>query len=105
MARRLMRASGFSGVRIALFAVAVAILMAAGTAPARLSASDAARSRALLLFAAASLTDALDEIGDAFKRQTGIEVRASYAASSVLARQIEAGAPADVFFPADHDWM
>jgi molybdate transport system substrate-binding protein len=100
-----MRASGFSRVQDALLAVAVAILTAAGAAPARVSAGDAAPSRPLLLFAGASLTDALDEIGGAFKRQTGIEVRASYAASSVLARQIEAGAPADLFFPADHDWM
>jgi molybdate transport system substrate-binding protein len=41
----------------------------------------------------------------AFTQQTHIAVKTSYAASSVLAKQIEAGAPADVFFSADHEWM
>jgi molybdate transport system substrate-binding protein len=59
----------------------------------------------LLVFAAASLTDALGEVDRAFTARTHIEVRASFAASSVLAKQIEAGAPADVFFSADLDWM
>jgi len=59
----------------------------------------------LLVFAAASLTDALEEVDRAFTRDTHIGVQSSYAASSVLARQIEAGAHADVFFSADRDWM
>jgi molybdate transport system substrate-binding protein len=59
----------------------------------------------LLVFAAASLTDALDEADRAFSEASHIEVKASYAASSVLAKQIEAGAPADVFFSADREWM
>lgn len=59
----------------------------------------------LLVFAAASLADVIDEIDSAFSAKTGTQVRASYAASSVLARQIEAGAPADVFFAADREWM
>jgi molybdate transport system substrate-binding protein len=59
----------------------------------------------LLVFAAASLTDALGEVDRAFTARTHIEVRASFAASSVLAKQIEAGAPADVFFSADLDWL
>jgi len=59
----------------------------------------------LLVFAAASLSDALDEVDAAFTTKTGIQVRASLAASSVLAKQIEAGAPADVFFSADREWM
>src|SRR5580693_4005782 len=59
----------------------------------------------LLVFAAASLTDALDEADGAFTAQTQIPIKASYAASSALAKQIEAGAHADVFFSADEDWM
>jgi molybdate transport system substrate-binding protein len=62
-------------------------------------------SRPLLVFAASSLTDALNEIGAAYTRETGQQVKFSYAASSMLAKQIEAGARADVFFSADKDWM
>ena len=60
---------------------------------------------ALLVFAAASLSDALEEADHAFSTATHIPVRASDAASSVLAKQIEAGARADVFFSADREWM
>jgi molybdate transport system substrate-binding protein len=59
----------------------------------------------LLIFAAASLTNVLDEIGTAFTQQTKQPVKFSYAASSTLARQLEAGARADVFFSADLEWM
>lgn len=59
----------------------------------------------VLVFAASSLTDVLNEIGAAYTRETGREVKLSYAASSVLAKQIEAGARADIFFSADTDWM
>jgi molybdate transport system substrate-binding protein len=59
----------------------------------------------LTVFAAASLTNALQELGDAFTRQTAIPVRFSFAASSELAKQIESGAPADLFFSADTEWM
>jgi len=59
----------------------------------------------LLVFAAASLSDALDEVNRAFTAESHIEVKASYAASSVLAKQIEAGAHPDVFFSADRDWV
>lgn len=61
--------------------------------------------RPVTVFAAASLTDALEQLGDDFTRSTGVRVRFSFAASSVLARQIEAGAGADVFFSADQAWM
>lgn len=57
------------------------------------------------IFGAASLKNALDDAGKAFTAQTGIAVKASYAASSALARQIESGAPADVFASADLEWM
>jgi molybdate transport system substrate-binding protein len=59
----------------------------------------------LLVFAASSLTDALNEIGAAYEHDRGQPVKLSYAASSALARQIESGARADVFFSADTDWM
>ncbi len=59
----------------------------------------------ITVFAAVSLTDALTEIGGAFRVDTGISVRYSFAASSALARQIESGAPADVFVSADLEWM
>ncbi len=57
------------------------------------------------VFAAASLKNALDAAVLAWKDTTGKEAVVSYAASSALARQIEEGAPADVFFSADLDWM
>jgi molybdate transport system substrate-binding protein len=57
------------------------------------------------VFAAASLTDALGEVDREFTAHTGIAVKASFAASSVLAKQVEAGAPADVFFSADVPWV
>jgi molybdate transport system substrate-binding protein len=59
----------------------------------------------LLVFAAASLTNVLDEIGKAYTQQSQQPVKFSYAASSALARQLEAGANADVFFAADLEWM
>ena len=59
----------------------------------------------LTVFAAASLKEALDDAAAAYRQQTGVPVRVSYAASSALARQIEQGAPADVFFSADLEWM
>jgi molybdate transport system substrate-binding protein len=60
---------------------------------------------ALTVFAAASLTNALQELGDGFTRETSIPVRFSFASSAALARQIENGSPADIFFSADLEWM
>lgn len=62
-------------------------------------------SRAIVVFAASSLTDVVDELGQAFTAKTHVPVKSSYAASSVLAKQIEAGAPAEVFFSADTQWV
>ncbi len=59
----------------------------------------------ITVFAAASLKNALDETNDAFTKATGVKVTVSYAASSALAKQIEQGAPADVFVSADIAWM
>ena len=59
-----------------------------------------------MIFAAASLKNALDEIAAAWSKETGKPMpKISYAASSALAKQIEQGAPADMFISADLDWM
>lgn len=57
------------------------------------------------LYAAASLTDALTELSDAYQKQhPDIAIKKSFAGSSILAKQIENGAPADIFISADKDW-
>lgn len=63
-----------------------------------------AQAAPVTVFAAASLKNALDEVGREYAR-TGGEARFSYAASSAMARQIEQGAPADIYVSADADWM
>jgi molybdate transport system substrate-binding protein len=65
----------------------------------------AADAQDLLIFAAASLKEALDEAGQEFQRASGTKAVVAYAASSALAKQIENGAPADIFISADLDWM
>jgi molybdate transport system substrate-binding protein len=65
----------------------------------------AAQTKDVLIFAAASLKNALDEINTQWQRETGKKAVVSYAASPALARQIEQGAPADIFISADLDWM
>jgi molybdate transport system substrate-binding protein len=62
-------------------------------------------SKPLTVLAAASLTNVLGELGNEFTKSQGIPVRFSFAASSTLARQIESGAPADLFVSADHDLL
>ncbi|HXX83689.1 MAG TPA: molybdate ABC transporter substrate-binding protein [Casimicrobiaceae bacterium] len=76
-------------------AAAVLIALAAGT----VSAAE------ITVFAAASLREALDEQARGFGRASGDKLTLAYAASNALAKQIEAGAPADVFISADVDWM
>ena len=58
-----------------------------------------------IIFAAASLKNALDEISQSWSGQSRSKPAVSYAASSALARQIEKGAPADIFISADLEWM
>lgn len=77
-----------------LAALAVSVMLAAP-----------AMAADVTVFAAASLKNALDDIGAAWKAETGKEAAISYAASSALAKQIEQGAPADVFISADVPWM
>ena len=83
-------------VRRFLVAAAIAALFHPGIAHAQ---------NTVTVFAAASLKNALDAANAAFTEQTGIKAVVSYAASSALVKQIEAGAPADVFISADVRWM
>jgi molybdate transport system substrate-binding protein len=69
------------------------------------AASHATETPKVLVFAASSLQTALDELASPIEQATGIHIVASYAASSALARQIEDGAPADLFISADVEWM
>uniref|UniRef100_UPI0009A9A069 molybdate ABC transporter substrate-binding protein n=1 Tax=Acinetobacter baumannii TaxID=470 RepID=UPI0009A9A069 len=78
-----------------------AFVMLAGTSLSPAKAED----KTITVFAAASMKNALDEIAAASTAKTGVKFSVSYAASSVLAKQIEQGAPADVFVSADTDWM
>ncbi len=64
-----------------------------------------AQDKTLTVFAAASMKNALDDVNAAFTKASGIKIVPSYAASSALAKQIENGAPADVFVSADQQWM
>jgi len=73
----------------------LAFALIAGLWPGRLAAEE------IVLFAAASLTDVLREVGEAFEASSGHELVMNLGASSDLARQIKAGATADVFFSAD----
>ena len=82
------------------FAAAALVLAVGGVAP-----QAAAQGRGVVILAAASLKNALDEAAADWSKQTGKATRIVYAASSALARQIEGGIPADVFISADVPWM
>jgi len=88
-------------IRRTVFRAAFAALLAlaTGAMPLRAGADE------LLVFAAASLKPALDEILATPDAKAIGEIKASYAASSQLEHQIEAGAPASIFISADEDWM
>ena len=79
--------------------IAASVAFVASVLPLHASADD------VLVFAAASLKPALDEIIATPEAKAIGEIKASYAASSQLAKQIEAGAPAALFISADQDWM
>src|SRR5262245_53794781 len=80
-------------------AAIVALTQIVGPAPALAQSND------VVVFAAASLKNALDDINAAWTKETGKKAVISYAASPALARQIEQAAPADIFISADLDWM
>ena len=85
--------------RLAGLFLAFAVSLAAIPTPA------AAQDKSLTIFAAASMKNALDEIDAAYTAKTGVKIVVSYGPSSGLAKQLEQGAPADVFISADTDWM
>ena len=87
--------------RVFAAALAAAALMSAagGARPAEAQGKD------VVILAAASLKNALDDASAAWTKQTGKSTKISYAASSALARQVEAGIPADIFISADVPWM
>jgi molybdate transport system substrate-binding protein len=84
--------------RRAVIVLAAAILVSAGALPRSMAAE-------VTVFAAASLKGAMDEQAKQFEAATGNKVVVSYGASNALAKQIESGAPADLFVSADLDWM
>ncbi len=69
------------------------------------SISTAARARDITVFAATSLTNAIETATATYEKATGDTIRLSVASSSTLARQIAAGAPADIFISANEKWM
>lgn len=80
-------------------------VIAAAAAFILLAVPSARAAEQVTVFAAASLKTALDQVSAAWMAETQNKAAISYAASSTLAKQIEQGAPADVFFSADLDWM
>jgi molybdate transport system substrate-binding protein len=88
--------------RRSLFMSILAVVSLALASP--LSAARAA-DNALTIFAAASMKGALDDVAKLYEAKTGTKVAISFAASSALAKQIEAAAPADIFISADLKWM
>lgn len=83
----------------------LAAVFAAALAAGALGPVTSASAEGVRVFAAASLSNALDAIGEAWRASGGEALVASYAGSSALARQIQAGAPADIFISASVDWM
>ncbi len=81
------------------------MIMAALLALAATPAAQAQTRTDVTVYAAASLKESLDALTRQFEKQHGDRVRVSYGASSALARQIEKGAPANVFISADLEWM
>ena len=69
------------------------------------AAASQAAGKTLTVFAAASMKNALDDVNAGYTTASGVKVTTSYAASSALAKQLEQGAPADIFISADVAWM
>ena len=85
------------------FRAASVLLIVAGLTV--IGARQSAQAADVVVFAAASLKNALDDAAHSFQQQSGVPVKIPYAASSQLAKQIESGAPADIFISADLAWM
>lgn len=97
--------NSFARIFVALSFLFAPALPLAYAQDAKTTAPAAAQAKTLTVFAAASMKNALDEVSAAYTAKTGVKVVASYAASSALAKQLEQGAPADIFISADTDWM
>ena len=69
------------------------------------ASSNVFANESVTVYAAVSLTNAVNELDAIYEQKNKVEVKTSYAGSSTLAKQIEAGAPADVFISADVQWM
>ena len=91
--------------RVCLFSLMLAAAVSLTAGAAALRADPANGVKPLTVFAAASLKNVLDATGEALEAAGAESPVVSLAASSALARQIEQGAPADVFISADDDWM
>jgi molybdate transport system substrate-binding protein len=91
----------FKRVSLAFVAACLSFIPPAFAEAPAVGAEKSANAATVTVFAAASLKNALDDAAAAFKKKTGIEATISYAASLPLAKQIEAGAPADIFISAD----
>lgn len=96
----LLRRDFLSGLALSLLGAAIA-----ATAPHAGLAQKAEQGTGIVVFAAASLKNALDAANAQWQADTGKKAVISYAASSALAKQIEQGAPAGVFISADLEWM
>jgi molybdate transport system substrate-binding protein len=92
------------GRTVVLRSIRLLAALAAAAAVAMLLAAPA-QEKSIIVFAAASMKNALDDVDAAFTKKSGVKVLASYAASSALMKQIERGAPADVYVSADLQWM
>ena len=86
------------GLRKLTLALAIGVSCVAGPA-----ASQAPKE--ITVFAAASLSNALQDVADTFTRKTGTQAKLSFASSSTLAKQIQSGAGAQLFLSADEAWM
>ncbi|CAO3422488.1 Molybdenum ABC transporter, substrate-binding protein ModA [Azospirillum endophyticum] len=89
--------AGFGGFRRAAMATVLGLGLTL--------AAPAAMAQDVLVLAAASTKNAVEKLASQFKAKSGAAVTSSFAASSALAKQIENGAPADIFISADLDWM
>ena len=97
---RLLYSTKYIGMTRRLLSLVLALLLAIGVG------LPAAAQGTVIIFAAASLRNALDQAAAQYAKETRTPpAKISYAASSALARQIEQGAPADLFISADSDWM
>lgn len=105
MPRRRPHFGSYLALAVLMSAWGFAALGRADGSPTPLASVPSSSTSPVMVFAAISMSEALQNIATQFTRQTGIEVKYVFASSAQLARQIEAGARADVFISADQQWM